>query len=102
MQKITFDTPVLFGDHHVLEVRSILLALPGITEVYASSSFHIIEVNFDPAQITAEQITACLESTGYLSNSPGFTGETSPAPMRRTATFSQTPLVVSFTQDVKP
>ena len=31
MQKVTYETPALYGDHHVLEVRRILLELPGVS-----------------------------------------------------------------------
>ena len=47
MQISTFNTPALFGDHHVTEVRRILLSLPGVTEVYASSAFQVVEVTYD-------------------------------------------------------
>ncbi len=66
MEFKSFDAPALYGDHHVTEVRQILLALEGVSEVYASSAFHVIEVKFDPTKINAEQITAQLEEAGYL------------------------------------
>lgn len=70
MEIKTFESPALYGDHHVSEVRRILLELTGISEVYASSAFQIIEVKFDPVKIKAEQITACLEEAGYLGEVP--------------------------------
>jgi len=70
MEIKTFESPTLFGDHHVSEVRRILLELTGVSEVYASSAFQIIEVKFDPVKIKAEQITACLEEAGYLGEVP--------------------------------
>jgi len=70
MEIKTFETPALYGDHHVSEVRRILLELTGVSEVYASSAFQVIEVKYDPAKINAEQITACLEEAGYLGEVP--------------------------------
>src|SRR3972149_7187048 len=70
MEIKTFETPALYGDHHVSEVRRILLELTGVSEVYASSAFQVIEVKYDPAKIKAEQITACLEEAGYLGEVP--------------------------------
>ena len=70
MEKKRFETPALYGDHHVSEVRRILLALTGVSEVYASSAFQVIEVKFDPADIKVEQISACLEEAGYLGEVP--------------------------------
>jgi len=70
METITFEAPALYGDHHVMEVRRILLELAGVAEVYASSAFQIIEVQFDPKKIKAEQVKACLEEAGYLGELP--------------------------------
>ena len=45
METKSFEAPALYGDHHVSEVRRILLELTGVNEVYVSSSaFQIIEV----------------------------------------------------------
>jgi copper chaperone CopZ len=70
METKTFEAPALYGDHHVSEVRRILLELPGVSDVYASSAFQIIQVTFDPAKIKAEQIEACLQEAGYLGEIP--------------------------------
>ena len=40
----------MYGDHHVVEVRRLLLEMPGVTDVYASSSFQVVEVAFDGVQ----------------------------------------------------
>ena len=70
MEIKTFETPALYGDHHVSEVRRILLELKGVSEVYASSAFQVIEVKYDPAIIKVEQISTCLEEAGYLGEVP--------------------------------
>lgn len=70
MEKVTFASPALYGDHHVTEVRRQLLALEGVSEVYASSAFHVIEITFDPAKITIDQLRKHLESLGYLDELP--------------------------------
>jgi len=70
METKTFETPALYGDHHVSEVRRILLELKGVGDVYASSAFQIIEVTFDPKKVKAGQITARLEEAGYLGDVP--------------------------------
>lgn len=66
METFTLELPAMYGDHHVTEVRRLLLELPGVAEVYASSSFHLVEVEFDPTKTTTDQITACLDEAGYL------------------------------------
>lgn len=66
MASATFELPTLYGDHHVLEVRKLLAPLPGIKNIYASSCFHIVEIQFDETQLTAEAIKTCLAEAGYL------------------------------------
>jgi copper chaperone CopZ len=108
MSKVVFDTPALYGDHHVSEVRRVLLEMPGIQEVYASSCFHTVEVSFDPAVVTQETIAACLASAGYLEPlpvamesgvylSPADGGS---ATSRHTSTYEQVKQSVSFSQEV--
>jgi copper chaperone CopZ len=109
-KNITYNTPILFGDHHVLEVRRILQELPGVKDVYASSAFRIVEVEFDDEQITEEQITEMLEAAGYLGDwtAPSESGvaavlETDRALtyFRHTEVYETTRRVVSFAQRVK-
>ncbi len=66
MQTTTFNMPALFGDHHVTEVRHILLSLPGVTEVYASSAFQVVEVVYDNTKINDLEIAVKLDEAGYL------------------------------------
>ena len=66
MQTKTFDVPTLFGDHHVLEVRRILLEIPGVKDVYASSAFQMIEVSYDETQTNDLELQVKLDAAGYL------------------------------------
>ena len=109
MQKVTYETPTLFGDHHVTEVRRILLALPGVVDVYASSAFQIVEVTYDPEKINDLEIALKLDAAGYLGEwtVPIETGEAAyhaasgtPVYFRHTAAYEQTRLAVSFAQNV--
>lgn len=63
---VTFDTPALYGDHHVLEVRRILQTIPGVEDVYASSAFRVIEVTYDDARLSEAEIARPLDEAGYL------------------------------------
>jgi copper chaperone CopZ len=107
MEIKTFETPALYGDHHVSEVRRILLELTGVSEVYASSSFQIIEVKYDPVKIKVEQISACLEEAGYLGEIPmlvetGIAVEKvgNDAFFRHTASYETVKTTVAFAQRV--
>ena len=107
METKTFEAPALFADHHVTEVRRIMLELAGVSDVYASSAFQIIEVTFDPKKVGAEDIAACLEKAGYLGDVPMLT-ETGVAvekrgddsAFRHTATYETIKGTVSFAQRV--
>jgi len=104
MQKSTFDTPALYGDHHVTEVRRRLFELPGVKEVYASSGFHVVQVEFDENQITNNDLRKKLEEAGYLGEIPSMI-ESSVAVegesvFRHTATYLTVKKTVSFAQKV--
>jgi hypothetical protein len=102
MQKSTFNTPALYGDHHVTEIRCMLFSLPGIKDVYASSAFHIVQVEFDETVIQHEALLRILEDTGYLSQIPMLaeTGEAEQGDsfFRNTATYASIKKTVSFAQ----
>ena len=70
MTTISLPLPMLYADHHVLAVRQLLLALPGVSDVYASSGFQIVEVSFDESQLPQEKIEAVLAEAGYLAELP--------------------------------
>lgn len=109
MEKTTIDLPTMYGDHHVVEVRRLLFQLPGVEDVYASSSFRVVEVSFDPEKTGLEEITKRLEQAGYLGEMPVpaelstavEAGEHNRPFMRRTAFFETTKSTVSFAQTVK-
>jgi len=66
MEKALFELPAMYGDHHVMEVRRVLSALPGVEAIYASSAFHVVEVTYDEMKLSVDEIEAQLEETGYL------------------------------------
>jgi hypothetical protein len=47
METLTVDLATMYGDHHVTEVRRILFDIPGVEDLYASSSFHQVQITFD-------------------------------------------------------
>ena len=104
MQKSMFDTPALYGDHHVTEVRRMLLELPGVKDVYASSGFRVVQIEFDEKQITNDELRRKLDEAGYLGEIPMMT-ESSVAVegesvFRHTATYETVKKTVSFAQKV--
>jgi copper chaperone CopZ len=108
MKKATYELPTLYGDHHVIEVRRILLGMPGVQEVYASSGFHFAEVTYDPAMVNDLEIAMKLDEAGYLGewSMPMESGESNylkegEIPFsRHTEVYETTRQVVSFAQKI--
>ena len=65
METLTLDLPTLYADHHVTEVRRILLEVSGVQDVYASSAFRLVEITFDPQKTNEEEFKTRLEEAGY-------------------------------------
>lgn len=108
MKRTTINLPTLFGDHHVVEVRRILLETPGVKEVYASSSFQMVEVGYEPDQLSEDMIRQKLEVAGYAgdwavpteSGTAPYLKDGSQAYFRHTEVFETARQVMSFAQDV--
>jgi copper chaperone CopZ len=108
MEKISFEAPALYGDHHVSEVRRILLEIAGVSDVYASSAFQTIEVTFDPEKVKTELIESRLQEAGYLGEIPllletGIAVEKREGEgvFRHTATYETVKSTVAFAQQVE-
>lgn len=104
MQTSTFNTPALFGDHHVTEVRRLLFEVPGVTDVYASSAFRAVQITFDEAQTSHEALARALDAAGYLGEIP-MLNEVSVAAegdsvFRHSAIYETVKKTVSFQQKV--
>ena len=107
MQTSSFNTPGLYADHHVSEVRKRLLELPGVESVYASSAFQIVEVTYDESKVSQEVLNGLLDRLGYLneiqaaaeSGSAAQDGDDAPI-FRHTVTYAATRKTVSFQQQV--
>lgn len=104
MKTSSFNTPALYGDHHVTEVRRILLQLEGVTDVYASSAFQVIEVTYDEKKINDLQIALKLDEAGYLGEwtapiEAGIATEERPY-FRHTTVYETTKKTVTFAQRV--
>ena len=65
MEKVIVDVPSMYADHHVLVVRELLAGLEGIEQVYASSAFKQVMVQYDPSAIQPAVITGALTEAGY-------------------------------------
>jgi copper chaperone CopZ len=108
MEKKTYELPAMFADHHVVEVRRILLEMPGIDEVYASSAFQVAEVTFNPEAVSEAEIAEKLEAAGYLgefaviaeAGKPAISDNGDGTFFRHTEVFEHTKETIGFAQEV--
>ena len=107
MKTLSLELPVMYGDHHVKEVRRILLEIEGVKDIYASSSFQVVEVKYDAKKTTPEDLTAVLEKAGYIGDLGILVEPSIPANLRegdkhyRTTSFSaETGNIIGFKQEV--
>lgn len=108
MEKLSVQVPALYGDHHVTAVRAMLLGVRGVADVYASSAFQLVEVEFDESLVAGEDILAQLDSAGYLNDLavPHESGEATlkadadKAFYRHSVAHANTGRTISFSQQV--
>ena len=109
MKTIAFEVPALYGDHHVIEIRRILGAIPGVEDIYASSAFRQVEVAYDPEKVEAQKIEQALDEAGYLGEwalpeeadfATHNEEDRSKSYFRHTEVFETTRQVVTFSQKV--
>ncbi len=65
MEKVQFNLPNLWADHHTLKVRELLTQLPGVSDVVASSAFRMVAMSYDPAVTSCDAISQALSAAGY-------------------------------------
>ena len=108
MASFSYELPSMYGDHHVLEVRRILLELDGVSDVYASSGFQVVEVEYNSKKTPKKDLIAALEKAGYSSEfnlpvepSVPANEDIEGAYFRHTEATEQTGNTVSFEQAVR-
>ena len=73
MEKVTFNIPSMWADHHVLAVRQALTQVDGVQEVMASSAYKDVLVKYDPTSLDPNALAGALKEAGYeVGQAPGF------------------------------
>ena len=108
MQQVKFEIPVLYADHHVLEIKNILKEVEGIKDFFISSAFKIVKIDFDESAISEEELKTLLVKAGYhgdlgfeneeFSTEPGSKGHKKH--YRKGVLYTQTGLTQGFKQNV--
>ncbi len=108
MASLSLELPTMFGDHHVLEVRRILLEFDGVSDVYASSGFGVVELEYNSKKTPKKDLVGALEKAGYMGDFQMALEPSIPANedvkgayFRHTEAVEQTGNIVSFEQTVK-
>ena len=107
MNRLVIDVPMMYADHHVVEVRRILLEDSGVGTVNASSAFHVVEVSFDPEKTSEDALRSSLDEAGYsgaletpLESGQPAIGRDGDAYFRHTAAYESVGTVISFGQEI--
>ena len=65
MEKVTFNVPAMWADHHVLAVRDALGQVNGVEKVLASAMYKDVLVKYDPAATNPDTLANTLAEAGY-------------------------------------
>ena len=85
------------------------MEIPGVSDVYASSAFQVVEITYDPAVVNDLEIKIKLDDAGYLGEwsmvmEPATAGavrnENQDPFFRHTTVYGDTRQIVSFAQDI--
>lgn len=75
MEQITLTIPALWADHHVIVVKQLLSPISGVENVFASSAFKQVLIEFDPAKTSQAALVKALTDAGYAPGEEEFLAE---------------------------
>lgn len=64
-EHITLTAPDISCAHCIGTVQQAVGEVPGVESVTASAETKVVDVRFDPSQVTVEKIEAVLDDAGY-------------------------------------
>ncbi|MDF1514803.1 MAG: heavy-metal-associated domain-containing protein [Anaerolineae bacterium] len=70
MESVVINLPTMFADHHVLKVRDVLFAVDGVDDVFASSAWHSVIIQYDPEKTEIQSLHQALSAAGYQPDQP--------------------------------
>jgi len=65
MEQVTLTIPALWADHHVINVKRLLSPISGVENVFASSAFKQVMVEFDAGKTSQAALVKALTDAGY-------------------------------------
>jgi copper chaperone CopZ len=75
MEKITLTLPTMWADHHVTSVKRLLAPISGVENVFASSAFKQVLVEFDAGKTSQAVLVKALTDAGYAPGEEQFVAE---------------------------
>ena len=100
MEKVVFDVPSLWADHHVPKVRDALGKLEGVNDVYASSAWKQVMVMYDSSKVDGAAIQEVLAEAGYPVGEGGVPVLVEPTEIRRDPQWEKLGIRLAATSDV--
>ena len=70
MKKSTFNIPSMYADHHVLNVRRVLMGIEGVASVTASAAKKAVVVEHDEEVVSVGALRRALGEAGYVVEAP--------------------------------
>jgi copper ion binding protein len=64
-ERISLTAPDISCAHCVSTVQQAVGDLPGVESVTASAETKVVDVRFDPTQVTVDKLEAVLDDAGY-------------------------------------
>jgi copper chaperone CopZ len=100
MKKLELSIPTLYGDHHTTAVRSLLEAMDGVSDVYASSAFQQVSLAYDEKKVKPDNIKKALAKHGYTEDPVEFkpATEVGVIPTKHTAAYTGVGDTLSFAE----
>jgi copper chaperone CopZ len=100
MEKVVYDVPSLWADHHVLKLHEALSKLEGLQDVYASSAWKQVMVEYDASVIDDAVIQETLAEAGYPVGEGGVPILVEPTDIRRDPHWEKLGVRLAGTSDV--
>ena len=75
MEQITLTLPTMWADHHVTNVKRLLSPISGVENVFASSAFKQVMIEFDAGKTSQAALVKALTDAGYAPGVEQFLAE---------------------------
>jgi copper chaperone CopZ len=75
MEQITVTLPTMWADHHVINVKRLLSPISGVENVFASSAFKQVLIEFDAGKTSQAALVKALTDAGYAPGEEEFLAE---------------------------